>query len=483
MGLRVFNTLGMRKEEFVPLHSNEVKIYVCGPTVYDFIHIGNARAFVFADVVHRYLEYKGFKVILVSNITDVDDKIIWRSQETGLSVQQISEMYSNAYFEDLDALSIRRPDISPRATQHIPEMIEAILRLVGKGFAYQVDGDVYFDISKFEDYGKLSGNKMEALEMGARIEVNPKKRNPADFALWKSRKEGEPAWYSPWGWGRPGWHIECSTMAMKYLGETFDIHMGGKDLIFPHHENEIAQAESLTGKPFARYWLHNEWLTVNGQKMSKSLGNFITVRDALKMCSPQVLRLFLISAHYRSPLDFNKESIEQAKDNLEKIFGAIERLLSLEERAEMGGSEGTLLAQVRESKERFEDAMDDDFNTPLAIAAIFDMVKAINTYANKNESIEAATKREVYETTKVLLEDVLGIKIEVKKGAEYRSDLTNSLMEIILEVRQEMRRRKEWRISDEIRDRLQRLGFIIEDTPRGTKWRLKETWKDVLMHF
>lgn len=475
MGLKVFNTLGMRKEEFVPLHDKEVKIYVCGPTVYDFIHIGNARAFVFADIVRRYLEYKGYKVTLVSNITDVDDKIIKRSQETGLSVQQIGEIYSNAYFEDIDALNIRRPDVSPRATQHISEMIEAIQRLIEKGYAYQVDGDVYFDISKFEEYGKLSGNKMEALEMGARIEVNPKKRNPADFALWKARKEGEPAWYSPWGWGRPGWHIECSTMAMKYLGETFDIHMGGKDLIFPHHENEIAQAESITGRPFARYWLHNEWLTVDGQKMSKSLGNVITVRDALKMYSPQVLRFFLISAHYRSPLDFNKETIEQAKANVEKIFNAIERLLSLKERSERGEDEEAFLAQVRDAKRRFEEAMDDDFNTPLAIAAIFDMVKAINVYVNKNESIEAAAKKEVYETLRVLLEDVLGIKVEVKRAEAPRSDLINSLMELILEIRQDMRRRKEWKISDEIRDRLQKIGFIIEDTPQGTKWKLKET--------
>lgn len=474
MVLRVFNTLGKREEEFIPLRDNEVRIYVCGPTVYDYIHIGNARAFVFADIVRRYLEYKGFKVFLVSNITDVDDKIIRRSQETGISTQQISEIYSNAYFEDLEALNIKRPDVSPRATQHISEMIEAIHKLIEKGFAYQIDGDVYFDVSKFEDYGKLSGNKIEALEMGARIEVNPKKKNPADFALWKSRKEGEPAWHSPWGWGRPGWHIECSTMAIKYLGETFDIHMGGKDLIFPHHENEIAQAEALTGKPLARYWLHNEWLTVNGQKMSKSLGNFITVRDALKICSPQVLRFFLISAHYRSPLDFNRESIEQARTNLEKIFSAIEKLLSLEERTEKRDEDEALLSQVYEARKRFEEAMDNDFNTPLAIAAIFDIVKAINAYTNKNSSIEAETKRKVYEVTKVLLEDVLGITIEIKREEKIERDLIRSLVEIILEVRQEMRKRREWKVSDEIRSRLEKLGFVIEDTPQGTKWRRRE---------
>lgn len=473
MGLRVFNTMGMRKEEFVPLHEGEVRIYTCGPTVYDFIHIGNARAFVVADVIRRYLEYKGFRVIFVSNITDIDDKMIRRSQEMGLSLQQLGEIYGDAYFEDINTLNIRKPDISPRATQHIPEIIEAIQKLTEKGYAYQVDGDVYFDVTKFEGYGKLSGNKMEALEMGARIEINPKKRNPADFALWKAQKEGEPGWHSPWGWGRPGWHIECSTMAMKYLGETIDIHMGGKDLIFPHHENEIAQAEALTGKTFARYWLHNEWLTVEGEKMSKSLGNFITVRDALKMYSPHVLRFFLISAHYRSPIDFNKENLRVAKTNLEKIINSLERLLSLKERAEKKGDEDALLLEVMEAKKRFEEAMDDDFNTPLAIAAIFDIVKAINTYADRNSEIESSVKKEIYEIMKILMEGILGIKVEVERKDAGQALLVNSLVELILEIRHEMRRRKDWKMADEIREKLQALGLIIEDTPQGTKWRLR----------
>jgi len=474
MGLKVLNTLGMKKEEFTPLHEGEVRIYVCGPTVYDFIHIGNARAFIVADIVRRYLEYKGFKVTLVSNITDVDDKMIRRSQETGLSLQRLGEIYSNAYFEDIDALNIKRPDTSPRATQHISEMMEAIQKLIEKGYAYQVDGDVYFDVSKFEDYGKLSGNKTEALEAGARIEVNPKKKNPADFALWKARKEGEPAWYSPWGWGRPGWHIECSTMAMKYLGETLDIHMGGKDLIFPHHENEVAQAEALTGKTFARYWLHNEWLTVEGQKMSKSLGNFITVRDALEICSPQVLRLLLISAHYRSPIDFNKENINLAKTNFERITNALERLASLMERSDKRSYDEALLNQIIEAKKRFEEAMDDDFNTPVALSAIFDMVKAINIYADKNSDIETETKKKIYEIMKTLIEDILGIKVEIERKRSEEKDLVNGLMRIVLEVREEMRRRKEWKIADEIREKLKNLGFIIEDSPQGTRWRLKE---------
>jgi len=473
MGLKIFNTMGMRKEEFTPLRKGEVRIYVCGPTVYDFIHVGNARAFVIADVVRRYLEYKGYKVTLVSNITDIDDKMIKRSQETGLSLQQLGEIYSNAYFEDIAALNIKKPDICPRATQHIPEIIEAIEKLIQKGYAYQVDGDVYFNVMKFEDYGKLSGNKIEALEMGARIEVNPKKKNPADFALWKAQKKGEPGWHSPWGKGRPGWHIECSTMAMKYLGETFDIHMGGKDLIFPHHENEIAQAEALTGKTFARYWIHNEWLTVEGQKMSKSLGNFITVRDALKTYNPQVLRFFLISAHYRSPLDFNKENLRLAEVNLMKIINALEKLAALKERTEGGDEEKNLLSNIRKAKEKFKEAMDDDFNTPLAIAAIFDMIKAINTYVAKNIEIEKSVKREVYETVKSLL-DVLGIEIKIEKEKREKDQmaLINSLMELILEIRQEMRRRKEWKIADEIREKLQKLGFHIEDAPKGTRWKL-----------
>lgn len=475
MVLKIFNTMGVKKEVFTPLREGEVRIYACGPTVYDFIHIGNARAFVVADTVRRYLEHRGFKVLFISNITDMDDKMIKRSQETGLSIQQLGEIFSDAYFEDIAALNIKKPDVNPRATQHIPEMIEVIRKLIEAGYAYQTDGDVYFDVSRFEDYGKLSGNETEALEMGARIEVNPKKRNPADFALWKARKEGEPGWHSPWGEGRPGWHIECSTMAMKYLGETFDIHMGGKDLIFPHHENEIAQAEALTGKTFARYWIHNEWLTVEGQKMSKSLGNFITVKDALKMCSPQVLRFFLISAHYRSPIDFNRENLKLAETNMERINNAIERLQSLKERVNRTSDEESLLSDVRNARSKFEEAMDDDFNTPLAIAAIFEVVKAINSYADKNAEIEVLTKREAYVTVKGLM-CILGINIDTKKEeyADEKTAIINELINLLIDVRQGMRRRKEWQISDEIRERLQKIGLTIEDSPEGTKWKFKK---------
>jgi cysteinyl-tRNA synthetase len=469
MVLRVYNTLGRRKEELVPLRPGEIRMYVCGPTVYDYIHIGNARAFVVADVIRRYLEYKGFKVKFISNVTDIDDKMINRAREMGISIQKLGEIYSDAYFEDFDKLNVKRPDVAPRATQHIPEIIEAIETLIEKGYAYVADGDVYFDVSKFEDYGKLSGNKAEALKMGARIEVNPKKRNPADFALWKGWKPGEPGWHSPWGKGRPGWHIECSTMAQKYLGETLDIHMGGKDLIFPHHENEIAQAEAATGKTFVRYWLHNEWLTVEGEKMSKSLGNFITVRDALKMCSPQVLRFFLISAHYRSPLDFNKEALAASERKLERLLRALGRLSDLAERDLLTPDEERLLSEVEEGKRRFEEAMDDDFNTPLAILALLSIVKAINNYADANEAIERRVKQRVSEIFTALL-DVLGIERAKERQEASREEIVEGLIGILVDVRNEMRKRKEWEIADSIREKLAKIGVILEDTPQGTRW-------------
>jgi len=474
MVLTVFNTLGRRKQGFVPINDKEVRMYVCGPTVYDYIHIGNARAFIVADIVRRYLEYKGFKVRLVSNITDIDDKMIKRAKEMGLSVQQLAEIYSDAYFEDIAKLNVRKPDLSPRATQHIPDIIETVETLIEKGVAYKADGDVYFDVSKFKEYGKLSGNKAEALKMGARIEVNPRKRNPADFVLWKKQRRGEPAWYSPWGKGRPGWHIECSTMATKYLSGTFDIHMGGKDLIFPHHENEIAQAEAATGKTFARYWLHNEWLTVDGNKMSKSLGNFVTVRDALEMCSPQVLRFFLISAHYRSPIDFSKENLTTAKTNLERLLSALERLETLAEREEGTPEEEMLLSDVAKAKGEFEEAMDDDFNTPLAISFIFNIAKAINSYLERSVNIENTAKKEVTETLRRLL-DVLGIRVEVEKRWLDQTGLVKGLMDLIVDLRQEIRKKKDWRSADELRKRLQELGFEIEDSPEGIKWEIRRS--------
>jgi len=470
--LRVYNTLTKQKEEFVPLEKNKVRIYVCGPTVYDDIHIGNARAFIAFDVIRRYLEYKGYKVTYVSNITDVDDKTIKRTKETGISLQQLGEKHSDTYFEDIAKLNIKKPDINPRATQHIEEITNLIQTLINKGLAYVVDGEVYYDVSKFEDYGKLSGNKAEALRAGARIEVNPRKRDPADFVLWKMTKPKEPSWDSPWGKGRPGWHIECSAMSIKYLGETFDIHCGGKDLIFPHHENEIAQSEGATGKMFAKYWLHNGWLTVNGEKMSKSLGNFITARDAIEKYSPQVIRFFLASVHYRSPIDFNDRDLGQASKNLERLINSLENLEALKESQQKGVDDKSLLKKAEEIRQKFEAAMDDDFNTSLAVSALFNLVKEINKFIDTHTEIEAGTKRKIIGIMKSLLEDVLGVQVEGYKPESEK--LVKDLMEMIFEMRQAARERGDWKTADVIRRKLKKIGFVIEDTPEGTKWKIKQ---------
>ncbi len=467
----VYNTLTKRKEPFHPLRPGEVRIYVCGPTVYDYIHIGNARSFVAFDVVRRYLEYKGFKVRFVSNITDVDDKTIRRAKELNITLQQLGELYTEAYFEDLKALGVRRADVNPRATQHIGEMIALIEKLIEKGYAYVVEGNVYYDVTKFPEYGKLSGVKVESLIKGARVEVDPNKRNPADFALWKSRKPGEPFWYSPWGPGRPGWHIECSVMSSIYLGETFDIHAGGKDLIFPHHENEIAQSEAASGKPLARYWLHNEWLTINGEKMSKSLGNYVTVRDAVSKYGAQTLRMFLISAHYRSPIDFNERTVEQARRNLEKIRSSIQAFRRLRELDTPTEKEKDLLAHVEVLKGRFEDAMDDDFNTPKALAAIFDFISELNEFTGSYDGVSRETREKVLSVLETLLDGVLGI--ETKFEEKEVQSLSSRLVELILEVRNILRRRRDYETADLIRSKLEELGFVIEDSASGTRWRLK----------
>jgi len=474
MGLIVYNTLSKTLESFVPLRQNEVKMYVCGPTVYDFVHIGNARAFVVADVIRRYFEYKGFNVKLVCNITDIDDKIIKKAKETGMSVQQIGEFFTEAYLVDMTRLNVKEVYARPRATKHIPEIIETIEVLIKKGYAYEEGGNVYFDVTKFLEYGKLSGNKAEALKMGARIDVDPKKRNPADFVLWKTCKLGEPAWYSPWGKGRPGWHIECSTMATKYLGETFDIHMGGKDLIFPHHENEIAQAEAVTGKPFARYWLHNEWLTVNGEKMSKSLGNFVTIRDAFKFCEPMVLRFFLISAHYRSPIDFNNEALKVAETNLKRLLNALERFEGLVESETRTLDEEKICSTIEDAKRRFEEAMDDDFNTPLAISTLFDIAKSIFNYLENNSEINLQTKEYVLKTFKDLM-NVLGIKVFTAETRTEETNLVKSLLQLIIDLRKEMKEIRQWEAADKIRSRLLNLGVELEDMPEGTRWKMRKT--------
>jgi len=472
MTLKIFNTLTKRKEELKPLVKDKVRMYVCGPTVYDYIHIGNARSFVAFDVIRRYLEYKGYTVYYVSNLTDVDDRTIKRAKQMKTSLQQLGEKYSDSYFEDIARLNIKKPDINPRATQHIEEIIDLIQTLMDKGYAYKIDGDIYYNAAKFKDYGKLSGNKAKALKAGARIDINPDKKNPADFALWKGQKHGEPAWNSPWGKGRPGWHAECSAMSMKYLGETFDIHGGGKDLIFPHHENEIAQSEGATGKSFAKYWLHNEWLIVNGKKMAKSLGNFVTTHDAIEKYGARVVRFFLASIHYRSPIDFNEKDLKQTERNLERLTNAIESFRTLKESEQRGFDDGALLQKAKESKQKFEEALDDDFNTALAVSAIFDLIKEINKYTEAHVEIERQVKKEISETLKSLVEDVLGITMERKKPESDK--LVEDLVKLILTIRQQIRERGDWKTSDEIRSKLQNLGFIVEDTTEESKWKIKQ---------
>lgn len=462
--MKLYNTLTRKKEEFIPLEEDRVKMYVCGPTVYNYFHIGNARPFIIFDVLRRYLEYKGYQVIFVQNFTDIDDKMINRAAEEGITAAELAERFIAEYYKDADALGIKRATIHPRATHHIQEMIDLIRKLEDKGFAYEVDGDVYFDTQKFQGYGKLSKQSMEDLNAGARIEVNKKKRNPADFALWKKQKPGEPAWDSPWGKGRPGWHIECSAMAIKYLGETIDIHAGGQDLIFPHHENEIAQSEGVTGKPFARYWLHNGYINVDNQKMSKSLGNFFTVREISQEYDLEVVRLFMLSAHYRNPINFSREMLEQAKNALERLYnskGNLEHLHRHASNSFMDSREEQKLKELQKYREAFENAMDDDINTADALAAIFELVKDINSFVSENTSRQFARN-----ALELLLElaEVLGLLNKEEQ------ELDKEIRELI-EKREKARKEKNWALADSIRDQLKERGIILEDTPQGVKWK------------
>ena len=465
--IKIFNTLTERKEEFKPLEDKTVRMYVCGPTVYDHAHIGHARSAVVFDVIRRWLEYKGYKVIYVRNYTDVDDKIIKRSKEEGIPWYEVAEKYIKSYEEDMRALNVKEPTYKPRVTEHIREIIEMIDGLIDKGYAYEADGDVYFSVEKFPEYGKLSKRKIDELIAGARIEPGEKKRNPLDFALWKKSKEGEPGWESPWGIGRPGWHIECSAMSMKYLGETMDIHGGGLDLIFPHHENEIAQSEAYTGKTFVRYWIHNGFVMVNKEKMSKSLGNFFTIKDILKEFSPDVLRLFLISTHYRSPIDFSFERLKEAERSLSRLLNfiesrkIIEELPTLEEKGEELSIESFRL--------EFESAMDDDFNTAKALGVLFELVKSVNLLkdrAIKENKIAVSEKRALLEAID-FVENILkflGFKLEREK----EKGMEDELIKLLIDVRSELRKRKAFDLADLIRDRLKELGIILEDLPSGT---------------
>ena len=462
--MKLYNSLSNKKEEFKTIKEGIVNMYVCGPTVYNYFHIGNARPFMMFDVLRRYFEYRGYEVNYVQNFTDVDDKIINKAKEEEVDSTVISERYIEEYFKDADALGIKRATHHPKVTDNIEEIIDFITVLIDKGYAYEAEnGDVYFNTHSFENYGKLSGQKIEDLESGSRVEVNDIKRNPTDFALWKKKKDGEPYWASPWSEGRPGWHIECSVMSTTYLAETIDIHAGGHDLIFPHHENEIAQSEAFSGKPFAKYWLHNGFINIDNQKMSKSKGNFFMVREILEDFDPEVIRFFMISAHYRSPINFSRELIEAAANGLERIYTAKENLEFIKvnnETTRLTEDDQAKINELEQYRNRFIEAMDDDFNTADAVSVIFELVRFANTNAN-NESSDAFLD----EVLKLLSEltGVLGILTKEKK-------MLDSEVEALIEERQRARAEKNYKRTDEIRDELISKGIKLDDTPQGVKW-------------
>ena len=458
--MKLFNSLTAKKEEFVPITPGEVKMYSCGPTVYNYFHIGNARPFIIFDTLRRYLEYSGYKVKFVQNFTDIDDKMINKANELGITVRELADKYIAEYFKDAEGLGIHRATVHPRATENIDAIIEIISKLVESGYAYNVDGDVYYSTKKFSEYGKLSHQPLEELESGARIDVSEDKRDPMDFALWKKQKPGEPAWESPWGMGRPGWHIECSAMANKYLDKSIDIHSGGQDLIFPHHENEIAQSEAANGCTFANYWVHNGYINVDNKKMSKSLGNFFTVRDVAKEFDYEVIRFFMLSAHYRSPINFSKDLMESAKSSLGRIYTCIENLEFLSQNAQDAGlkeAEAESVKTLGGYKDKFIAAMDDDLNTADAISAIFEIV----SYANKN--IDSDSSKELIEKYIATIKELGNILGLLQKS---KSDVPAEIQSI-LDERAAARAEKNWGKSDELRDKLKELGYIVKDTKQG----------------
>lgn len=463
--MKIFNTLTRQKEELKPIEPGTVKIYACGPTVYNFIHIGNARPLCVFDVLRRYLEYRGMKVDFVQNFTDVDDKIIRRSNEEGISFSEVAEKYIGEYWTDANGLNIRKATVHPRATENIDEIIDIISTLIEKGYAYEVEGDVYFSPAKFEEYGKLSHQPLEELEAGARINIGELKRDPMDFALWKAAKPGEPSWQSPWGKGRPGWHIECSAMARRYLGKTIDIHCGGQDLIFPHHENEIAQSECCNGVPFANYWMHNGYINVDNVKMSKSLGNFFTVRDVAEKYGYEPIRYLMISSQYRSPINYSVQIIEQCKASLARLYNCSEALDFALENAADGALDEALAQRLDQHREDFIAAMDDDLNTANGLACIFELVSDIN-----KDVLGTEASRQTVEYAKKLFEglcDVLGLLYNKKDNS------LDAEVEALIEERNQARKEKNWARADEIRDQLKARGIVIEDTPQGVKWHVE----------
>jgi len=459
--VKIHNTMTRTKEELVPLTPDEIKMYSCGVTVYDLSHVGHARMMIVFDVISRYLRFRGYRVTFVRNFTDIEDKIIRRANQEGVPASEVSERYIDAFRQDIAALGVLTPEVEPKATEHVPEMIALIERLVARGYAYVVEGDVYFEIRRFPAYGKLSGKNLEDLLAGARVEVDERKRDPRDFALWKGAKPGEPAWDSPWGPGRPGWHIECSAMAIRYLGESFDIHGGGEDLIFPHHECEIAQAEGITGKPFARYWLHNGMVNLGREKMSKSLGNTLTIRDLVARHDPAVLRLFLLGTHYRSPLEWAEERVIDSARALERLWRPIDDAAKHDTAGALALVDSAVPAELAGFRQQFIEAMDDDFNTPEALAALFDLSRALRAEGLPPGAVVSGA-RELRE-----LAGVLGLH------GPRRAELDQARLERLIDERAEARRQRNWRRADEIRVEIEQLGAIVEDKATGTEWRWK----------
>lgn len=461
--MKIFNTLTRQKEEFTPIEPGKVRMYSCGPTVYNYFHIGNARPFIIFDTLRRYLEYRGYEVKFVQNFTDIDDKMIRKANELGITVAELADRYIAEYFTDAKGLNIEKATVHPKATENIDAILSVIQKLMDKGYAYETADGVYFDTRKFDQYGKLSKQPLEDLEAGARIDVDEGKKHPADFALWKKKKEGEPFWPSAWGDGRPGWHIECSAMVNKYLGETIDIHSGGQDLIFPHHENEIAQSEAANGKPFAHYWMHNGYINVNNEKMSKSKGNFFTVRDVAKEYDYEVIRFFMLSAHYRSAINFSDELLAQSQAGLNRLYNCLynlEFLASKAKKRELTGEETSVLEQMQAFKTQFNAAMDDDLNTADAIAALFDMARFLNSSVTGDSPLELVTEAAgLYRE----LGNVLGI------FTKSQEDTLSDEAKALIEKRKQARSDKDWALADSLRDELKAMGVELEDTRQGVK--------------
>ena len=483
--MRFYNTMSNKIEEFETIEKGKVKMYVCGPTVYNYIHLGNARPIIVFDTLARYFKYRGYDVTYIQNFTDVDDKIIKRANEEGISVKEVTEKYIKGFFEDIEPLNISDDIIRPKVTENIPEIIEIIKKLIDEGFAYEKDGNVFFEVKKFEEYGNLSNQKIDELEIGARVDIMEEKNNPLDFALWKRKKEGEPYWDSPWGQGRPGWHIECSAMAKKYLGDTFDIHGGGQDLVFPHHENEIAQSRCAYHGNFANYWLHNGFIQVNGDKMSKSLGNFFLLREILGKFPGNVVRLFILGTHYRKPINFSMDNMEDSRKTLKNIVTSMNNFSEIIEKFSGKGShEGEVSdntgnnstnefkEKVNELDKKFMEAMDEDMNTPQALAVIFDQIKETKKFSvNISNGEEAEALNYSYNSLRKKLEEVLGIMLfmeDENKNFKNNDKLTGNLIELLIKLRADARKEKNFKLSDEIRDNLKELGIEIQDNKDGT---------------